>query len=101
MFVNPDANNPAKVNFKNIKNFLSAQVREAGFLPEHEKEQVMWRHEVAQACSLNGSCLECGCETPDLYYGTEGCKKEKNPCFPKMMDKDVWEQFKIDNNIKL
>jgi hypothetical protein len=101
MFSNPNAANPAKINFKNVKNFLSAQVREAGFLSECEKEQVLWRHEVAQACSLNGSCLECGCETPDLYYGTDGCKRKENPCFPDMMNKENWEAFKIKNNIKL
>ena len=99
MFANPDAVNPAKITFKNVKNFLSAQVREAGFLPKWEKEQVLWRAEAAKECTLNGSCLECGCETPDLYYGTDGCKKE-TPCFPSMMDEQTWAQYKINNNLK-
>jgi len=100
MFANPNANNPAKITLKNVKNFLSAQVREAGFLPEWEKEQVLWRAEAAKPCTLNGSCLECGCETPDLYYGTEGCKRE-NPCFPKMMNQEEWEEFKNTNKINI
>ena len=100
MFSNPNANNPAKPTLKNIKNYLSAQVREAGFLPEWEKEQVLWRADVAKECTLNKSCLECGCETPDLYYGTEGCKRKENPCFPAMMNEKTWNEFKITNNIK-
>ena len=99
MFANPNAKNPAKITFKNVKNFLSAQVREAGFLPEWEKEQVLWRAEAAKPCTLNGSCLECGCETPDLFYGTDGCKRKENPCFPDMMDEQTWTQYKIDNNL--
>jgi hypothetical protein len=101
MFANPNANNPAQINIKNVKNFLSAKVREVGFLPQWEKEQVVWRVEAAEACTQNGSCFECGCETPDLYYGTEGCKKEENPCFPKMMSKEEWEKFKLENNIEI
>jgi hypothetical protein len=99
MFANPNAANPAKINFKNVKNYLSAQLREAGFLPDWEKEQVLWRAEAAKECTVNGSCLECGCETPDLYYGTAGCKKVDNPCFPDMMDQESWSNFKSQNNI--
>jgi hypothetical protein len=54
---------------------------------------------VAKECTVNGSCLECGCETPDLYYGTDGCKRKENPCFPDMMGEEEWEKFKLENNI--
>lgn len=101
MFANPDAENPAKFNWKNFKNYFSAQVRNLVYLPPWEKEQAMWRAEKAKPCTKKGSCLECGCDTPDLYLGTQGCKKTDNPCFPDMMGFEEWEIFKIENNIKL
>jgi hypothetical protein len=92
------------INLKNVKAFLQAHYRIAieDSLPEHIKEQVIWRASQAEACTKNGKCLYCGCSTEDLelYYADIGCKKPDNPCYPDMMTKEQWDEYKHTNQIQ-
>lgn len=38
------------------------------------------RKELAKDCYLNGSCLHCGCETPQVFFASRGCLKD-DPCY--------------------
>ena len=42
-------------------------------------------------CYSEGSCQMCGCETTALQMANKTCPK---PCYPKMMNKKNWEDFK-------
>lgn len=67
--------------------------------PEHIKEQVEYRaSKCYESCYKNneGKCKKCGCRVPGKWYVTESCNPDK---FPDLMDKEQWEQYKIDNNI--
>lgn len=94
------------ITLKNIHAYLQAHYRialeELNMLPQHKKEQVLWRAEKAKACTENKSCLYCGCSTEDLelYYADLGCKKPDNPCYPPMMSEEEWKKYKYDNDIK-
>lgn len=118
MLPNKNATNPAKINLKNISNYLSAKLRaiklkvfgygkhlhlDIGDLFDHEIEQIIKRAEIAEivgGCTSRGYCTYCGCSTKgmDKYKGYAACEKEG--CYPEMMDKKDWEEFKIKNNIK-
>jgi hypothetical protein len=67
--------------------------------PKHIKEQVLYRMSSAKPCLENGSCLYCGCDTPELFYEDRGCKDPNKKCYPEMMDEENWEKFKNENNI--
>lgn len=87
----------ADLTLKNIHAYLQAHYRMLDSnLPEHIQEQVLWRAKQANACTENGKCLYCGCSTEDLelYYADIGCKKPDNPCYPHMMTKEQWNEYK-------
>ena len=63
----------------------------AGLLEEHLVEQFEYRKKVCKPCLDNGSCLTCGCKTPDRMYSRSACAAKK---YPKLMEKDAWEEFK-------
>jgi hypothetical protein len=90
---------------KNVHAFVQAHYRkykdELGDLEPHIKEQVLWRSVKAKACTENKSCLYCGCSTEDLelYFADLGCKKPEDPCYPNMMDKESWENYKKENEL--
>ena len=123
MIPNKLATNPAKINIKNISNYLSAKVRAFKlyiydrFISNklsscddadtflHEKEQIKYRELTAEklnSCKSKGYCTFCGCETVgpgNKFLGWAACEKEG--CYPEMMTKTEWEDYKIKNNIKL
>lgn len=43
------------------------------------------------ACYSTGSCVLCGCTTTALQMATKSCDK---PCYPRLMNKQQWEDFK-------
>jgi hypothetical protein len=98
---------PAKITWRNIKAVIQAYFRKKKnkyFGIEQEiYEQTVWRRTVMNQKCLNGSCVWCGCNGVDMTYEDAGCKRddEIGPCYPDMMDKERWEQFKKTNNIKL
>jgi hypothetical protein len=81
-----------------LKGYLSYFSESFGLLPEFKQEQVIYRTEKAKECVTNKSCLYCGCDTPAKFYSDEGCEDPVRKCYPDMMDKDTWEQFKKDND---
>lgn len=47
-------------------------------------------------CYQSGSCVECGCDTPDLQMADKSCRGK---CYPEMMTKKEWKKYKLKNNI--
>ena len=97
--------NPAKINLSNIGRFIQGYSRKFsetfGLLAEHKQEQVLYRQEQALECTKNGSCVYCGCDTPAKYYSDEGCEDPERKCYPEMMNKEVWEAFKLGNGLEI
>lgn len=61
----------------------------------HILEQIQWRiSEMDIECFESGSCKICGCDTTALQMANKQCGK---PCYPKMMNKKEWKEFKIKN----
>ena len=49
-------------------------------------------------CYEEGYCKMCGCNTTALQMANKPCNK---PCYPKMMSKQDWGNFKKENKINL
>ena len=47
------------------------------------------KKEEASRCYFNGSCLECGCKTPHMFYTNKPCEKKPKPC------------YEVRNNLKI
>jgi hypothetical protein len=61
-------------------------------LRKHIVEQIMWRISVMDPkCLADGACKICGCETTALQMANKACPK---PCYPKMMEKRQWQDYK-------
>lgn len=59
---------------------------------KHIKEQIQFRvNHMDNECYAEGSCKLCGCMTIALQMANKACKK---PCYPTMMNKKEWEDFK-------
>lgn len=44
-----------------------------------------------KACYENGECVICGCQTTALQMANKACDQ---PCYPEMMDKKLWRNFR-------
>jgi hypothetical protein len=66
-------------------NFFSAYWRillyKLGLLSSKTLYRIKRRYVLAKPCYYNGSCLECGCKTPELFWGTNACK---GGCYPSL-----------------
>lgn len=76
-----------KKDFRNIFAYLSGTFfcrlyySKLNFLvPTYIKKTVLFRMSVAQACYVKGSCVHCGCKTPDLFFAKKGCAVG---CYPE------------------
>lgn len=59
---------------------------------KHIKEQISFRIKcMKKECIMNGSCLECGCDIPQLAYCDKACEGD---CYPPMMNKKEWYNWK-------
>lgn len=96
--------NPAKLDLKHIWAVIQSWIRSILPTPKHVREQIIWRRgQVVLAspdCWSNGHCIQCGCEIVPKTTADIGCE---NPpfCYPAMMSKKEWKEFKKTNNIKL
>ncbi len=102
--------NPAKINWRNVWAVIQAFFRKkrrglGGFdLPNHIYEQIIYRRlqviSKSPKCWLDGACIQCGCEILGKTMEDRGCE---NPpyCYPDMMKKEEWNQYKKSNKIKL
>lgn len=82
-----------RITLRNIKGFLQGKTREykAEGLPDHIKEQVIWRISVMdENCLKNREC-PCECEVPGKQFEDRECEEM---CYPMMMEPHIWETFK-------
>lgn len=110
------ATHPAKVNLKNIKKFIQGWIRYIIYklylkkklmdkvsdsftlLPEHKREQFEYRLvTMNQTCLKQGSCVVCGCSTPQLQMADAACEGN---CYPEMMNEENWNKYKLENDLK-
>lgn len=89
---------------KNILHFLEGHFKWLGdefkILPRHMKEQVIYRTQFCKDdCIPAGFCRYCGCDLPGKFYVSESCNGEER--FPDMMNSEDWQNYKIENNIKI
>jgi len=96
--------NPAKIDFKHIWAVIQSWFRSILPTPKHVKEQIIWRRgEVilkSPECWKEGHCIQCGCEIVPKTTADMACENEPF-CYPEMMDKKEWKDFKKTNSIKL
>lgn len=91
-----------KITPKKILQFIEGNLKMLGdkiyLLPDHEKEQVLYRSEICKNdCLKNEYCIYCGCSVPGKLYVKESCNAGER--FPDLMNSKDWEEFKIKNNI--
>ena len=72
----------------------------------HIKQQYRLRRAKARVCEERGSCLFCGCKTPDLFFANKACglsevedfttrrliANKSIPCYDKMLSKKEWKK---------
>lgn len=91
-----------KLTSSNIKGYFQGLLRLEDFftktLDATTEEQFLYRISVMNiACISNGMC-PCKCEVPAKQMDDRPCELN---CYPKMMDKESWTNFKKENNISI
>lgn len=68
-------------------------------MQDHIREQIDFRIDIMmdRKCYNDGQCKVCGCTTPDLQFTNASCKGH---CYPCIVDKKTWKQFKDAGVIK-
>lgn len=108
---------PAKITIRNIWAVLQAWFRKKQLqidgvtLDQHIFEQIIWRRTQVRAksptCWHSGECIVCGCEILGKTMEDRGCSAgehpelNREPCYPDMMGKEEWKDYKKLNRIKL
>jgi len=96
--------NPAKLDLPHIWAVMQSWFRSILPLPNHVKEQIIWRRGQvvlkSPECWKTGHCIQCGCEIVPKTTADMGCENEPF-CYPEMMNKKQWKEFKKTNNIQL
>lgn len=92
------------VTAKMVKQYLEGNLKMLGdvffLLPRHLREQVAWRTYICRdECVKEGVCKYCGCSLPGKFYVKKSCNDGDK--FPDLMDLDEWNEYKLQNNIKL
>lgn len=58
----------------------------------HIREQITYRIKIMnRECYNSGSCIKCGCMTTALQMCDKVCDGN---CYPEMMNKKSWEEYK-------
>lgn len=104
------AENPAKINIKNIKKFIQGTYFKlimkipwiaTKLVKQSKIEQIAWRRKQVELkspeCAKSNVCF-CGCDVEGLISANPACE-QKNYCFPEMMNTIEWNSFKTKNNI--
>ncbi len=64
---------------------------------KHIREQIEMRIKVMnRECYDNGECVLCGCSCTALQMCERKCEGD---CYPKMVNKRIWNKFNISNEI--
>ena len=106
---------PAKITWENVKAVFKAKLRkiQGSSLENHIYEQIIWRRtqvkDNSPICWYKGTCKVCGCNILEKTMEDRACAisehedllEKRPPCYPEMMNKEVWEQYKKEKNIKL
>lgn len=96
-----------EVTLENVMYYLQGTIRYYFFYHKYLKklirlhifEQITYRISIMDLeCYEQGFCKMCGCNTTALQMADKQCNK---PCYPKMMNKKDWENFKKENKINL
>ena len=96
-----------KVTLANVLYYIQGTIRYYFFYHKYLKklirlhifEQIVYRISVMDPeCYEEGYCKMCGCNTTALQMANKQCNK---PCYPKMMGKKDWKNFKKENKIDL
>lgn len=106
---NTKATKPAKITLRNIWAVIQAKFRKIKAkaensleLPGYLYEQIIWRRtqvqDVSPVCWDDGNCIICGCNTVEKTMEDRPCE---GSCYPKMMSKEKWEEYKKLMEIKL
>jgi hypothetical protein len=91
------------ITFKNVIAFIQGYTRKWAIaffenMLRHINEQVEWRidrvAERSPECLLNGECKICHCKTPELFYADKPCSNPEIQCYPALMSKKEWIQYK-------
>lgn len=90
-----------KITPTNIANYIFGNLKMLGdqlnLLPNHQREQVIYRSQICSDCVSAGACKYCGCSVPGKLYNDESCNNGER--FPSMMNATEWENFKASKNI--
>jgi len=102
----------AKITIKNIKGFLQGNTRKIfdewfNMSESHIKEQAVWRllqvKKNSPECFESDECKICHCTVSGKVFEDRMCSLGERedlieqglvPCYPPMMTKEEWEQFK-------
>ena len=96
-----------EVTLANVLYYIQGTIRYHFFYHKYLKklirlhifEQITYRILVMDPeCYAEGYCKMCGCNTTALQMADKPCNK---PCYPKMMSKKDWGNFKKENKINL
>ena len=97
-----NALNPAKLNLKHIWAVLQSWFRSILHVPSHIKEQIAWREYQVKTksprCWEEGNCIQCGCVIKEKIKSDMGCENEPY-CYPEMMSKKHWKEYKTKHRI--
>lgn len=106
--------NKAKVTPRNVWAVIQAWFRKKQLhldgigLEQYMFEQIIWRRIQVRAkspgCWQSGECIVCGCEILGKTMEDRACSAGevgREPCYPDMMDKEAWKEYKKLNRIKL
>lgn len=91
--------NPAKIDIPHIWAVFQSWFRSILPVPKHIREQIIWREKLVKfaspECWEKGHCIQCGCIIKEKIKADMGCE---NPpyCYPKMMSKTEWKNYKKD-----
>lgn len=90
-----------KITPTNVYNYIVGNLKMLGdqlnILPQHQREQVIYRSKICSDCMATGACKYCGCSVPGKLYNDGSCNNGDR--FPDMMNVTEWENFKATKNI--
>lgn len=84
--------------FKLADNFITAIYRRFKWKRLHEEEQYAYRIVKAQPECLQNKECPCYCPVPLKFWEEVECEEG---CYPEFMDKETWNQYKIDNMVPM
>jgi|694.fasta_scaffold00342_18 hypothetical protein len=102
--------------WSNFKGVVQAYFRKTKYeymgykVPKHIHEQYMWREIKAKKCIDNITCLNCDCYIKERILEDRGCSimegkgnlvGKQEPCYPDLMKREVWNNYKTNNKIKI